>query len=230
MVSLFFGRYFIPVTILKFEIHHIKMGVSIYIFFHVPKNINRYAHFDVMYFELQNSDRNEITSEEQGNHDVEWLSKEEMTKFLTPASHQYVWKKFLNPDLNVNSYGKPLLDWKESIKDSQRNWIGKSEGAELTFKIKAANLDKQIKVFTTRPDTLFGVTYVVLAPEHALVKELLPNVENKEEVEAYIGKVKKESDIERTDAKKEKTGVELKGVKAVNPANNEEVPVWIADY
>ncbi|OHA16831.1 MAG: hypothetical protein A3C79_00685 [Candidatus Taylorbacteria bacterium RIFCSPHIGHO2_02_FULL_45_28] len=199
-------------------------------FFHVPKNINRYAHFDVMYFELQNSDRNEITSEEQGNHDVEWLSKEEMTKFLTPASHQYVWKKFLNPDLNVNSYGKPLLDWKESIKDSQRNWIGKSEGAELTFKIKAANLDKQIKVFTTRPDTLFGVTYVVLAPEHALVKELLPNVENKEEVEAYIGKVKKESDIERTDAKKEKTGVELKGVKAVNPANNEEVPVWIADY
>ncbi len=123
------------------------------------------------------------------------------------------------------------VDFLERIKTQQRNWIGKSEGAELTFKIKAGtNSDKQIKVFTTRPDTLFGVTYVVLAPEHPLVKEFLPTIENKEEVEKYIANVKKETDIERTDAGKEKTGVELKGVKAVNPANNEEVPVWIADY
>ncbi len=123
------------------------------------------------------------------------------------------------------------VDFLERIKTQQRNWIGKSEGAELTFKIKAGtNSDKQIKVFTTRPDTLFGVTYVVLAPEHPLVKEFLPTIQNKEEVEAYIAKVKKETDIERTDAGKEKTGVELKGVKAINPANNEEVPVWIADY
>ncbi len=87
-----------------------------------------------------------------------------------------------------------------------------------------------IKVFTTRPDTLFGVTYLVLAPEHQLVKELLPNVQNKKEVEDYISKTKKETDIERADASKEKTGVELKGIKVINPANNEELPVWIADY
>ncbi len=123
------------------------------------------------------------------------------------------------------------VDFLERIKIQQRNWIGKSEGAELTFKIKIdVNSDRQIKVFTTRPDTIFGVTYVVLAPEHPLVKEFLPTIENREEVEAYVAKVKKETDIERTDAGKEKTGIELKGVKAINLANNEEVPVWIADY
>lgn len=88
----------------------------------------------------------------------------------------------------------------------------------------------QIKVFTTRPDTLFGVTYLVLAPEHPLIGELLSSVENRKEVEDYIAKSRKETDIERTDTRKEKTGVQLKGIKAINPANNEEIPVWISDY
>lgn len=87
-----------------------------------------------------------------------------------------------------------------------------------------------VKVFTTRADTLFGVTYVVLAPEHPLVESLKLKVENKNEVEKYIEKVKKESELERTAEGKEKTGVELKGIKAINPANNEEIPIWIADY
>ncbi len=93
-----------------------------------------------------------------------------------------------------------------------------------------ATVTPSIKVFTTRPDTLFGVTYVVLAPEHPWMSELLPRLSNGKEVEAYITKSKLETEIERTDAKKEKTGVELKGVKAINPANGEEVPVWISDY
>ena len=116
----------------------------------------------------------------------------------------------------------------EKIKIQQRNWIGKSEGAEIDFTVNG--FDKKIKVFTTRPDTLFGVTYIVLAPEHAYVKELLSKVSNTSEVEKYITDSKAKTDIERTDAKSEKTGVELKGVKVVNPANNEEVPVWISDY
>ena len=116
----------------------------------------------------------------------------------------------------------------EKIKIQQRNWIGKSEGAEIDFKIK--NSDKNIKVFTTRPDTLFGVTYLVLAPEHSLVKELISDISNKEEIETYIKQVKEKTDIERTDAKSEKTGVQLKGISVINPANNEEVPLWIADY
>lgn len=126
------------------------------------------------------------------------------------------------------------VDYLEKIKIQQRNWIGKSEGAEIKFKVQSAKFKVgtqfTIDVYTTRPDTLFGVTYVVLAPEHKLVTEFLKNIENRQEVEDYINKAKKQTDIERTDAGKEKTGVELKGVKAVNPANNEEVSVWIADY
>ncbi len=148
-------------------------------------------------------------------------------------------------DLDIFDNDKPLLDWPASIVKSQKDWIGKSEGALLKFelkidgvKISGAKSDhiKNIEVFTTRPDTLFGVTYVVLAPEHKLVSELLNNavsnnlITNRKEVESYITRTKTETEIERTDAQKEKTGVELKGVKAVNPVNGEEVPVWIADY
>ena len=126
--------------------------------------------------------------------------------------------------------GNLILDWPESIKESQRNWIGRSEGVEIDFKFFGVYKDRHCTVFTTRPDTLFGVTYVVLAPEHELVKELLSSVSNKEEVEKYIKEAKAKSEIDRTDATKEKTGVELKGVKVINPVNNEEVPVYIADY
>lgn len=128
------------------------------------------------------------------------------------------------------------LDWPEEIKQAQREWIGKSEGALLGFAISAAGSDmsdavdrKTVQVFTTRPDTLFGVTYVVLAPEHSLVTELKNVISNWDEVLAYIEATKAKKELERKEGK-EKTGVELKGVKAVNPANGEEVPVWIADY
>ncbi len=119
-------------------------------------------------------------------------------------------------------------DFLEKIKIQQRNWIGKSEGAEIDFKIKGS--EDKIKVFTTRPDTIFGVTYLVLAPEHTLVEELLSKVSNKHEVEKYIKAVKEKTDIERTDAKTEKSGIELKGISVINPANMEAVPLWIADY
>ncbi len=120
-----------------------------------------------------------------------------------------------------------LVDYPERVKLSQRNWIGKSEGSEIEFKVK--NFNEKIKVFTTRADTLFGVTYVVLAPEHELVQKLKSQISNWSEVEKYINTVKNKSDLERAE-NKEKTGVELKGVLAINPANDEGVPVWIADY
>lgn len=116
----------------------------------------------------------------------------------------------------------------EKIKIQQRNWIGKSEGAEINFPIKGSG--DNIKVYTTRPDTLFGVTYVVLSPEHPFVQEYSAKAENTIEIAKYLRDVKDKTDIERTDAKKEKSGVELKGIKAINPANNEEIPVWVADY
>jgi len=133
------------------------------------------------------------------------------------------------------------LEWSNHIKEIQKNWIGKSEGAEIDFNIKnhphptsplvrGRSEEGVIKVFTTRADTLFGVTYVVLAPEHELVQKLKPSISNWSEVEKYIASLKNKTEEDRTKADKEKTGVELKGVKAVNPANGEEVPVWIADY
>lgn len=126
------------------------------------------------------------------------------------------------------------LQWPEHIKEAQRNWIGRSEGSEIVFDI--SNSDKKITVFTTRADTLFGATYMVLSPEHPLLRQgseghaLWDKVENKEEVLAYIDEASKKTEIERSAEGREKTGVELKGIKAINPANNEEIPVFVADY
>ena len=198
-------------------------------FFHVPKNTNRFAHFDVLYFKLTDGNRRELSSEEKANHDVLWLSKEEMTKFLTPASHRYMWDTmFLGKPNEFSNETKQLLDWPESIKELQKNWIGKSEGASIKFKIESSK--EEIEVFTTRPDTLFGVTYLVLSPEHELVKKLLKSAKNKEEIEKYISEASQKTEIDRTNLKKEKTGVEIKGLLAINPGNNEKIPVWVADY
>jgi leucyl-tRNA synthetase len=120
------------------------------------------------------------------------------------------------------------VNYLEKIKIQQRNWIGKSEGSEIEFPIKDNQI--KIKVFTTRADTIFGSTYVVVAPEHELVSSLKTQISNWNEVEKYIKEVKDKPDIERTAENKIKTGVELKGIKAINPANKEEVSIWIADY
>jgi leucyl-tRNA synthetase len=134
--------------------------------------------------------------------------------------------------LKITAYGDRLLedleelDWPESLKEMQRNWIGRSEGAEVTFAIDGH--DETFTVFTTRPDTLFGATYAVLAPEHSFVNKIT-TAEQQEAVEAYLNKVKTKSDLERTDLAKEKTGV-FTGAYAINPVNGEKMPIWIADY
>ncbi|MCC5889714.1 MAG: leucine--tRNA ligase [Alkalibacterium sp.] len=134
--------------------------------------------------------------------------------------------------LKITAYADRLLDdleevdWPEHIKDMQRNWIGKSEGAEVTFNVKDS--DQSFSVFTTRPDTLFGATYAVLAPESKLV-DAITSPEQKEAVEAYRVEADKKSDLERTDLNKDKSGV-FTGAYAVNPMTNEDMPIWIADY
>ncbi len=134
--------------------------------------------------------------------------------------------------LKITEYADRLLDdleeldWAESIKDMQRNWIGKSTGAEVTFDIEGS--DEQIRVFTTRPDTLFGATYCVLAPEHALVEKIV-TADQQEAIKAYQEKASHKSDLERTDLNKDKTGV-FTGAYAINPVNGEKLPIWIADY
>ncbi|MCD8505990.1 MAG: leucine--tRNA ligase [Alkalibacterium thalassium] len=134
--------------------------------------------------------------------------------------------------LKITAYADRLLDdleevdWPEHIKDMQRNWIGKSEGAEITFGIKDSS--ESFTVFTTRPDTIYGATYAVLAPESDLVDKIT-SAEQKEAVDTYRTEAKKKSDLERTDLNKNKTGV-FTGAYAVNPVTNEEMPIWIADY
>ena len=137
--------------------------------------------------------------------------------------------------LRITDYADRLLDdleklpdWETSTKEMQRNWIGRSEGTEIDFEIKGT--DKKIKVFTTRIDTIFGCTYVVLAPENDLAAELKLTASNQAEVETYIEDCKNKTDLQRTDLNKEKTGIALKGIKAINPFNNEEVDIFVADY
>ncbi len=119
-----------------------------------------------------------------------------------------------------------LVDWPENLKKLQINWIGKSKGAKVNFEEKTTK--KQIEVFTTRPDTLFGATYFVLAPEHPLVSEITTK-KQKKEVEEYLKKTASKSDLERTDLAKEKTGV-FTGAYVINPVNDSAIPVWVADY
>lgn len=136
--------------------------------------------------------------------------------------------------LKITAYADRLLedldelDWPEKIKEMQKNWIGRSVGWEIDFEIQDSG--KKITVFTTRIDTLFGCTYVVVAPESPLVEELKDKVANREEVLAYSAKAKNKSDLERISEVKDKTGVELKGIKAINPINGKEVSIFVADY
>ncbi|KPJ56174.1 hypothetical protein AMJ49_05515 [Parcubacteria bacterium DG_74_2] len=134
--------------------------------------------------------------------------------------------------LKITTYADRLLedleelDWPEKIKEMQRNWIGKSCGADVDFKVD--KLNKTIKVYTTRPDTLFGATFMVLSPEHPLVEEITTS-EQSAEIKKYQEQARKKSDLERTDLAKEKTGV-FTGAYAINPANKEKIPIWIAGY
>ncbi|MBQ2932882.1 MAG: leucine--tRNA ligase [Clostridia bacterium] len=136
--------------------------------------------------------------------------------------------------LKITEYAQRLiddlddLDYIERVKIQQKNWIGRSEGAEVDFKIKGT--DDKIRVYTTRPDTLFGATYMVLAPEHPYVEKYKDMIENYAEVEAYKLEASKKSDFERAELDKNKTGVMLKGISAIDPVNNAEIPIWISDY
>ena len=136
--------------------------------------------------------------------------------------------------LKITDYAQKLIDdlddvdFLEKIKVQQKNWIGRSEGAEVNFKI--ANMDKNLTVYTTRPDTLFGATYMVISPEHPILKELEYKIENLDEVKEYQKQASLKSAFERSELNKEKTGVEIKGITAINPLTNKEIPIWISDY
>ena len=136
--------------------------------------------------------------------------------------------------LRITKYAERLINdldevnFLDKIKAQQVNWIGRSEGAEVTFKI--ANSSETLTVYTTRPDTLFGATYMVVAPEHHIIEKLANKITNMDEIEEYKKKAALKSDFERSELNKEKTGCEIKGIKAINPLTGKEIPIWISDY
>ncbi|MSS58059.1 leucine--tRNA ligase [Erysipelotrichaceae bacterium Oil+RF-744-GAM-WT-6] len=161
------------------------------------------------------------------------LANEEVIEGKSAIGGYPVYRKMMRQwVLRITAYAEQLLndldtvDWPQSTKDMQRNWIGKSVGAEVIFRIKGT--DKEFTVFTTRCDTLFGATYCVMSPEHPFV-DLITTPEQKEAVRAYQLEAAKKSDLDRTDLNKEKTGV-FTGAYAINPVNGREIPIWISDY
>ncbi len=148
------------------------------------------------------------------------------SKVVQKNLKQWFFKITAYADKLLEGYEK--INWPERTILMQKNWIGKSRGAEIEFPIKENR--EIIKVFTTRPDTLFGATFLVLSPEHSLVAKLQENCLNKEEIEKYIEKARGKTEMERTEQSKEKTGVKMEGIFAVNPASGEEIPVFVADY
>ncbi len=161
------------------------------------------------------------------------LANEEVIDGKSEVGGHPVFQKKMNQwMLKITEYAQRLIDdleevdWPENIKEMQRNWIGRSEGAKVNFKLEDGS--DEIEVFTTRPDTLFGATYMVLAPEHNLVSKIVTE-EHKSKINDYLEITTRKSDLERTDLNKDKSGV-FTGAYAINPANGEKVPVWIADY
>ncbi len=137
--------------------------------------------------------------------------------------------------LKITEYAQKLLDdldlpdlnYIDRVKTSQKNWIGRSTGAEVNFTTTKGNI---LKIYTTRPDTLFGATYMVMSPEHPLITQWKDSIENMEEIKAYQIEAAKKSDFERTELVKDKTGVEIKGVRGINPVNDQEIPIFLSDY
>ncbi|MBF8280912.1 MAG: leucyl-tRNA synthetase [Candidatus Magasanikbacteria bacterium] len=175
------------------------------------------------------------------------LANEQVIDGACERCHNPVTQKDLEQwFFRITKYAEALLhdldnlDWPEKIKEMQRNWIGKSAGAKIKFSVRGLSpkgtvpADEEslgeVEVFTTRPDTLFGATYLALAPEHSFLESWRPQIKNWEEVESYRTRARKKTERERTALEKEKTGVVLRGIAAVNPATHEEIPVWISDY
>jgi leucyl-tRNA synthetase len=180
----------------------------------------------------------------ESNEPVNWcpkcktvLANEDLEKGLCErCGTEVIQKKLRQWVLKMTDYADRLLydldsedlDWEDLIKEQQRNWIGRSEGAEFEMKVK--NTDEKIEVYTTRIDTVFGMTYAVVAPEHPIIEKLKDKIENYSEVEEYVVKAQNKTELERTQLQKEKTGVEIEGIKIINPFAKEEIPLFVADY
>ncbi len=163
------------------------------------------------------------------------LANEEVVNGVCERCGSEVVRKVKNQwMLKITAYAERLIndldlvDYIERVKTQQKNWIGRSEGMEIDFKISGS--EDSLKVYTTRPDTLFGATYMVISPEHPLMEKMSGVISNIDEIEAYKKEAAKKSEFERTEMTKEKTGVHVKGITAINPVTGKEIPIWVSDY
>lgn len=163
------------------------------------------------------------------------LSNEEVVNGACERCGTEVSRKIKNQwMLKITEYAERLIkdldlvDYIQRVKIQQKNWIGKSEGMEVDFKLNG--FEEALRVYTTRPDTLYGVTYMVISPEHPVIDKLKEKIENMDAIEEYREFASKKSDFERTEMAKDKTGVALEGIKAINPVSGKEIPVWVSDY
>lgn len=163
------------------------------------------------------------------------LANEEVVNGVCERCGSEVVRKIKNQwMLKITAYAERLIkdldlvDYIDRVKIQQKNWIGRSEGAEVDFEV--AGKEKKLRVFTTRPDTLFGATYMVISPEHPMIKEYESDINNMDAIREYQDTASKKSDFERTELVKEKTGVQIDGIKAINPVTGKEIPIWISDY
>ncbi len=163
------------------------------------------------------------------------LANEEVVNGVCERCHGEVVRKVKSQwMLKITDYADKLIeglnevDFLDKIKAQQTYWIGRSEGAEVDFKL--SGVDYSLRVFTTRADTLFGATYMVISPEHPLIEKFADKIENVDELRAYREEASKKSEFERTEVAKDKTGVEIKGIRAINPVTGKEIPVWVSDY
>ncbi|WP_425448202.1 leucine--tRNA ligase [Dethiothermospora halolimnae] len=163
------------------------------------------------------------------------LANEEVVNGVCERCNGEVVQKVKNQwMLKITEYAEKLIkdldlvDYIDRVKIQQKNWVGRSEGMEVDFEI--AGKGEKLRVFTTRPDTLFGATYMVISPEHPMIKEYASDINNMDDIENYKIEAGKKSDFERTELNKDKTGVEIDGLKAVNPVTGKEIPIWVSDY
>lgn len=199
-------------------------------YFAKHKGENRISISTAVLFELQSDARVALAPGEDAQNEILWVPESEFAPPHMVNSELPEWLLRLKDP--SRGFPKPLLDWPESIKESQRNWIGRSEGARLTFTLthEVESAHSELHVFTTRPDTIAGVTYVVVAPEHALVKEYTARGgADAQAVSIYVQESLKKTERTRTEVA-QKTGVVLKGVLAINPFTKKPVPVYVADY
>ena len=193
-------------------------------FFHVTKGVNRHAHFDIFYFELQNSEQKSLSDEEKANHDIVWVPRDEMFHFLGPEAHRYAWAKFLSDEY---AHRKPLLDWPESIKESQRNWIGRSEGVNLRMKVK--DLDLWFEMYDSIPQTHCAQTFTVIASDHVALTELVRGLPNEKEVLAFAKKITEKRSAGQYEKIDETEGI-FTGRFIEYPPTGKLLPIWVASF